>query len=235
MKKDALITALSIVLASAALSVSCREGAGRTPTVPTQSGAQRVTVSGLVFESTPQGDRPIAGAEFEIHTLIGFTVLGTVSSDAEGRYMVSNLAPGITIALSRSSGSFHLAQQCVASTTVGADNVLDVELGSVYPSARLSRSPVVSGLIFERTAAARQPVPNAQIYYDWDCGDGNPEAGIASDANGRYELCRLPRGGCVDVFLRDGRFASRSVDAQRDTVLDIEVPASMTSTSAAPR
>jgi hypothetical protein len=110
-----------------------------------------------------------------------------------------------------------------------------IELGSAYPSARLSRSPVVSGLFFERTAAGRQPVPNARIYYDWDCLDGTPEAGAVTDANGRYELCRLPRGGCINVVSPDGRFTSRSVDVQRDTVLDIEVAASMTSTRAAPR
>ena len=37
MKKDALIAVLSIVLTSAALSVSCRESVDRTPTVPTPS------------------------------------------------------------------------------------------------------------------------------------------------------------------------------------------------------
>ena len=229
MKKDALITVLSMVLASAALSVSCGEEVGRTPTVPTQSptvptlGAQRVSVSGRVFEGTLQGDRPIAGAEFEIHSLIN-AGLGTVASDAAGRYTVGDLVLGTAIALARTSGP---AQQCVASTTLtaGADNVLDVELGSAYPSARLSRSPVLSGLIFEQTAAGRQSVPNAAIYYDWDCLDGTPEAGAITDANGRYELCRLPRGGCLIVVSPDGRVASRSVDVLRDTVVDIEVSA----------
>ena len=246
MKQDALIAALSIALTSAALSVSCREGADRmptgptpsvhTPSVPAPSDDQKVSVSGLVFEGRPQGDRPIARAEFEIHTLMGGRVRN-VSSDAEGRYMVSDLAPGTTIAFALTSGVVHPAQQCVASTTVtvGAENVLDVELGSAYPSARLSRSPIVSGLVFEVTAEGRQPVPKARIYYDWDCLDGAPEAGAITDANGRYELCRVPRGGCVGVFSEDGRFASKSVDAQRDIVLDIEIPASMTSTTATPR
>ena len=69
MKKDALIAALSIALTSAAWSVSCREGADRiptgpapslhTPSVPAPSDDHKASVSGLVFEGRPQGDRPI--------------------------------------------------------------------------------------------------------------------------------------------------------------------------------
>jgi hypothetical protein len=218
--KRALITAFWMVLACAALSISCRGGSG-APTVPTESGAQTATVSGLVFEGTLEGERPIAGVEFEVHALTGFTFLGRVSSNTEGRYVFSNVPRGTAIALASISGA---GQQCVASAIVNADTVLDVELGATYPSHRLSRSPTLSGFVFERTAAGRQPIPNASVSYDWDCGDGQPEAGTRTDAGGHYELCRLPRGGCLDFFLRDGRSISTLVDVQRDTELDIEVP-----------
>ena len=191
-------------------------------------------MSGLVFEGSPQGDRPIAGAEFEIHTLIGGRVRN-VSSDAEGRYMVSDLGPGTTIAFALTSG-VSIPHNNVSRTTVtvGADNVLDVELGTRIrqPDCRARPSSLVLSL---KGPPMARPVSNARIYYDWDCLDGAPEAGAITDANGRYELCRVPRGGCIGVFSEDGRFAFKSVDAQRDIVLDIEIPASMTSTTATPR
>jgi hypothetical protein len=233
MAKTTIITALAIVLASAALSVSCGEKPAGPLTGPTQSVPQIATLSGLVFEGTPQGDRPLGGVKLEIHALLGFTSLGTVSSDAEGRYVFGNVPRGTTVALARVSGI--LEQQCVASTTVQTDTVLDVELGEAHPSTRLLRSPIVSGVIFENTPAGRRPIPNAPVSYDWDCLDGAAEASTRSDANGRYEICRLPRGGCVDVFLQDGRTASRLIDVQRDTVLDIEVAARVTSQTTAGR
>ncbi len=218
------ITALATALASAALSVSCGENAASPLIGPTESVPQTASLSGLVFEGTPQGDRPLGGVRLEIHTLSA-PFLGFVSSDADGRYVLANIPRGTTVALALDSAPIALEQPCVASTTVQTDTVLDVELGKAHPSARLSRSPIVSGMIFENTPAGRQPIPNALVAYLWGCTEGIGEAWTRSDANGRYEICRVPRAGCLDVVTRDGRFVPTEIDAQGDAVVDIEVHA----------
>jgi hypothetical protein len=224
-------SALLAVVSTALFALACDERVGsRSPTGPIPAIASTGTLSGVVFEPTSQGDVLLPGLEFEIHTRFG-PFLGTVTSDATGRYTLPDVPRGTQIALALAYAGLPVGQQCVASTTVEGDTVLDVELTRVHGSSRLPRSPTVSGVVFETPPAGRQPIPHASVYYDWNCLDGTPEAWTVTDANGHYELCRLPRGGCIVVVVRDGRFTSVSIDVQHDTRLDIAVPARGVSTS----
>ena len=120
---------------------------------------------------------------------------------------------------------------------------LNVELVP-WRSRQLTRgslSPSLSGMVFEMTPEGRRPVADAWIAYDALCMLLDPdnggtmlevsEAAQRTDADGRYELCRLPVGGpswiqstCVHVS-KDGVHSVQTerVTGQLPRTFDIEL------------
>jgi hypothetical protein len=90
-------------------------------------------------------------------------------------------------------------QQCATTVTLNADANQDVTLTSLQNLASgnsLRPPPVpgtrtISGVVFEVTAAGRQPIEGATVGFE-----GNNDITSAwtfTDASGRYLLCGLPR------------------------------------------
>jgi hypothetical protein len=81
------------------------------------------TVSGVVFESTPQGRKAVAGARITAELTLDL-VTATTITDAEGRYMVCAIPQGsIGITATKSGGII-----AEGSVTVTGDTVLDLEV-----------------------------------------------------------------------------------------------------------
>jgi hypothetical protein len=80
-------------------------------------------VSGVVFESTPQGRKPVAGARITAERILDL-VTATTITDAEGRYMVCAIPPGsIGITATKSGGII-----AEGAAIVAGDTVLDLEV-----------------------------------------------------------------------------------------------------------
>jgi hypothetical protein len=92
----------------------------------------------------------------------------------------------------------------------------------------MRESPVLSGVVTRVGAdGQRRPWTSREVNYMASCR-GLVLARTYTDANGRYELCRLPAGpGCATVNASEVDWdlvpQSTSVVIQGDTVLDIDV------------
>ena len=74
-----------------------------------------------------------------------------------------------------------------------ADTRRDIEVvGSGSPGFRYD-SPTLSGIVYESTADGRRPLPNTRVLFSIDASSGF-DAYTDTDADGRYILCRIPRG-----------------------------------------
>jgi len=108
---------------------------------------------------------------------------------------------------------------------VNGDTVLDVEFN--HKDVRGSGgSPTVSGVVFETTPTGRQPVRDRQVLY---YAPNILAAHTITDANGRYEFCKVPVG-VGKVFVTDpydwdfgGPAAERTVTVLGDVVVDLEI------------
>ena len=207
------------------------------PTSPSPSGTPAVdtsspgtTLQGTVFETTPDGRRPVPGAYLNVlshHEGSGYGM--TTYADAEGRYTVGPLRNGSTVLVHAMGGvdgaGFQRHQPCVAAAVVNGDTVLDVEFN--HKDVRGSGgSPTVSGVVFETTPTGRQPVRDRQVLY---YAPNILAAHTITDANGRYEFCKVPVG-VGKVFVTDpydwdfgGPAAERTVTVLGDVVVDLEI------------
>jgi hypothetical protein len=202
--------------------------AAGTPPVDTSTRAP--TVQGTVFETMPEGRRPVPGAYLNVlshATGSGYGI--TAYADTEGRYTISTLPNGSTVLVHAMGGldgaGFHRHQPCVATAVVKGDTVLDVEFN--HKDVRGSGgSPTVSGVVFETTATGRQPVRERQVLY---YAPNILAAHTITDANGRYEFCKVPLG-VGKVFVTDpydwdlgGPAAEHVVNVVGDVVVDLEI------------
>ena len=125
---------------------------------------------------------------------------------------------------------------CVASVQVNGSSSFDVEvvaestLDAFNPPAPLSAAGTVtmSGSIFEMTAAGRQPIAGALVWFEESMGI--VFAKTRSDRNGHYLICNLLEGlpviGGIDVVVQKPGFADATiapVDTSKSTVVDIEL------------
>jgi hypothetical protein len=194
-------------------------------------------VSGVVSETTSQGARPLDGVSVSAwiqQATFGYSYMwanGGLKTDAAGRYRLSGLAGGATARVQVWKDGY--VQQCAAPmvTLNGDINInVDVQLvsranlsassASLPPPAAGTRS--VSGVIFEMTAAGRQPIADA--FVDFEPVMDFPAAITYSDASGRYLLCGLPDGQAVDIGAGSNRrVAYVSVPPGQSTGVDIEL------------
>jgi len=199
-----------------------------TPPVDTSSPVH--TLQGTVFETTPEGRRPVPGAYLNVLSHARGSGYGiTAYADGEGRYTVSTLPNGSTVLVHAMGGvdgaGFQRHQPCVATAVVKGNTVLDVEFN--HKDVRGSGgSPTVSGVVFETTPTGRQPVRERQVLY---YAPNILAAHTITDANGRYEFCKVPVG-VGKVFVTDpydwdlgGPAAERVVDVFDDVVVDLEI------------
>ena len=151
---------------------------------------------------------------------------GPVPVDTTGRYVIDGLpvAPIIRLTWVPGLGQFDLHQPCPANIAMpAADAVRDIEVVR-FGSQRFSYdSPTVSGIVYESTTDGRRPLPHTRVLFSMD-DRGGFDAYSETDVNGRYLLCRIPRGpgriGAGDC--NDAVFWSL-VEVNGDTIVDVDL------------
>jgi hypothetical protein len=249
---------LLVALSLAAIVTSCSQA----PTVPTPSRsspsapvpppAPTGPLTGVVFEATEQGRRPIPGAQVTVVDLVagpyGFLGFIELATDANGRFA---LAPrqfsGRTVKLTAvlrpdlpwtQRDLFQTRAVHPTVPIVDADTVVEVEIELVPRGVqpRTLDSPVLSGVVFESTAEGLRPAVDMPVYYSSNNHDGADVYG-RTDADGRYRFWNIPVGGgyllpaCWMATTRppDQRVITFPidtfpVDVRGDTILDARCP-----------
>jgi hypothetical protein len=206
----------------------------RTGSPPTPAGS--ATVSGIVTERTPLGDRPLSGANVNawIQTgTFGYSYMwanGPRLSDAEGRYELSHLPEGAELQLQVYKDGY--VQQCAAPPlVVGGQMRLDLQLvaranvsasgDTVPPSAPGFR--LISGVVYELTNDGRRPVPDA--FVDYEPSDDSPAAITRTDAAGRFLLCGISQTRMVTIgaSISLNRVTYQRVPPGPDANIDVEI------------
>lgn len=213
-----------------------------TPVPPTSAPFPPVattgpnSVSGSITEITTQGPRAVGAVSVNAWVEQGhfgysyWWANGPQSSDASGRYELSNLPDGSRVTLQIWKDGY--VQQCAApGFTASATSRIDLRL---VPKALVSadRSSVpapapgfrhVTGVVYENTAEGRRPVAGA--FVDFEPVDDFPAAITYTDAQGRFLLCGLPDGLAVGLgaSLNTERVAYVTA-LPGQTSIDIELP-----------
>jgi hypothetical protein len=237
-KKRFLIRAERVFVLCAALAAACAApgdlGQGITdisspavstptepkPTGPTPGGPY--TLSGVLTLRTPSGTSPLANARvggYLIKTSGESYGMAPVLTDADGRYAFLNVYSGSVVLYADAP---HAYLPCAAIGKVnGANGVKDLELldSATTRPATPADSPTLSGAVYRKTAAGRQPVAGAVIEYEYPPVIATT---TITDAQGRYSLCRLPLGrGGLDVWLNGVHLGGVVVNITGDDVLDM--------------
>ena len=206
----------------------------RTGSLPTPAGS--ATVSGIVTERTPLGDRPLSGANVNawIQTgTFGYSYMwanGPRLSDVEGRYELSHLPEGAELQLQVYKDGY--VQQCAAPPlVVGGQLHMDLQLvtrANVSASADTVPPPapgfrLISGVVYELTNTGRRPVPDA--FVDYEPSDDSPAAITRTDAAGRFLLCGISQTRMVTIgaSISLNRVAYQRVPPGPDANIDVEI------------
>jgi len=217
------------------------------PTPPMAPAVPTVTLSGTVVERF--SGQPIQGVQVGLWPLThptnripahwppGREYLESqkTPSDSGGRYTITGIPAdfGSFVVTTWYAGGKYV-QQCATTVTLNTDATQDVTLTSLQNLAagnslrppRVPGTRTVSGVVFEVTAAGRQPVEGATVGTEGE-DSGTPNAWTITDASGRYLLCGLPEGRLTSLFAvkdgysKDGLY--RTVEGGTDTMLDIEL------------
>ena len=153
-------------------------------------------LSGTVFETTPQGSQAVSGGR--IFFWIGSHYGGQIAVDESGRYLIAGLVAAPIIRLTWMPDwqmlGLGLHQPCPANIAMpSADTRRDIEVvRSGSPGVRYD-SPTLSGIVYESTADGRRPLPRTRVLFSIDESSGF-DAYADTDSDGRYILCRIPRG-----------------------------------------
>ena len=228
----------SMLLAAGVFTFACED---RTPVAPSRSLApvsqvlpapsDPFTLTGTLYESTPDGRRPLAGIPLDISVDYQSWPPRT-TTDAEGRYSFSG----------SSSEKLHVrvekegySQPCRSAVALLADVVLDIYvvaeatlLANGVPASMPVVQPTLSGTVFERAAGGVRPLQGVRVTGDFSAGLGwAPNATTITDAAGRYLLCGVDGVAGLELLVQrlsqPNRFVS--VDVRTTATLDIELAA----------
>jgi len=215
--------------------LSLMAGCGDAPTTPSLAPpppSRQFTLSGVVYEHTAAGVRPLAGVPLDI-SQPGTSHRARLTSTAEGRYQVPNLPPG-AVKVNAESGDH--VQPCRAAITLTGDSSLDVHVVPVeavraagIPLSFSGLQPTLSGRVLERTPEGVRSVPDATLVLDFSGGDGwDPGARSISDSSGRFFFCNIAAGAESGLGLSAEKEGYRSayVSVGRPvgpTTLDVEL------------
>jgi hypothetical protein len=241
-----LVAGIGLALVASA----CQEQQRPVPTAPSPSATSNAfapstsvnafAVSGVVYEATPGGLRPLAGVgidaspDYQSHT-------PQAASTADGRYEVTTRATssGIVKVVGERTG---YSQPCRVTVSSAANTVQDLYLVSNemlatagVPVSMPVVQQVLSGVVFERTPDGDRPVAGAGVTGDFSGGMGwGPSASTVSDAQGRYLLCGISQSelglslyvakpGFHPVYVSVDRRAGGSIDLNRGGTFDVEL------------
>jgi hypothetical protein len=193
------------MMTSAMFAVACSEqSAGQSPTspsatLPSPSATPQPplipvtgpTLSGSVYEVTPQGLRPVSFGN------VWYSVDGgrikIVNLDATGRYTISALPTGSGIRLTANSPG--LQQTCAVYTIVeAADTVQDIKLVRSGTHDATCDGPTLSGVVFRIVEGEKRPLKDQRVgFYSAD-QSGAWDVYATTNAEGRFEFAGLSRG-----------------------------------------
>ena len=146
-----------------------------------------------------------------------------VETDTNGRYTAAVPDSKVSVgAWSRAD-----LQPCLSAADVRRDTTLDVhvvpETQAQSPAARDLRSelPLITGQVYETTAAGPRPLPGAAILVDilMEVYHGFTR----TDELGRFFLCRINSPIRIEVSLEGYRWVAREVRGSADVRVDIEL------------
>jgi len=230
-----LVKRMMIVALLAPMTLACRDHASppltpSAPLVPMQpSPPAAFTLSGVVYEISVDGRRPVADAQIDVSVEYQSWPPKTVS-DAEGRYRISGMSGSLKVI----AGKAGYSQPCRTPVALTADRVVDIYL---VPDAILSTTgvpssfpvvqPTLSGFVFEETPNGRSPIAGASVVGDFTGGLGwAPSAATRSDAAGRYLLCAVADIGLGLALLVDSPGYQSSfvaVDLRSTATFDVKL------------
>lgn len=212
--------------------LGCGESA-QSPIAPSEVRAEPPvspvlsTLDGIVYDVSVDSRRPLASVGLDISVEYQSWPPSTFT-DSEGRFTARNVGPGLKIAATKTGYS----QPCrvpVRTQTkphevyLVADEVLST---TGIPPAMPVTGPVLTGRVFERTAAGELPVSGAFMTLDFTGGMGwAPSATTVSDATGHYLLCNVEdstRFGFAVLVRKDG-YGDIFTGVARLSAFDIEL------------
>jgi hypothetical protein len=205
---------LTIAVAGAALSSAC--WAYDSPTAPTPAlpagmatVPEVVTVTGVVYEVTAAGRRPLADVGIDMSH--SFEIWPPeVWTDGEGRFVLRASASALEQKLvAYKEGYSQPCRRPVEQATAEHDIHLvrnDLLTRAGMPAPFPVVGTMVNGTVFEQHAHGRQPVSGAAVTLDTSGGLGwAPAAQTRTGPDGGFVLCNVGATRGVDlVVVRDG-------------------------------
>jgi hypothetical protein len=184
------------------------------------------TLTGIVYEMSVDSRRPLASVGLDISVEYQSWPPSTFT-DSEGRF-TANVGPGLKIAATKAGYS----QPCRVPTRTQTEPhevylVADEVLSTTgIPPAMPITGPLLTGRVFERTAAGDLPVSGAFVILDFTGGMGwAPSATTVSDATGHYLLCNVENstGFGFAVMVRREGYDDRFTYVTHLSAFDIEL------------
>jgi hypothetical protein len=192
---------LNALAAVVLLATAC--GETRPPFEPSPSPSAPITpppldilaVTGVVYESTDAGRRPLADVAIDISVEYQSWPT-TTRTDADGRYKQILASNPVKLKLiAEKSGYSQPCRVPIAYTSIDQDVYLvsnETLSTTGVPSSMPIIQPTLTGLVFERTPQGMQPIAGARVVLDFTGGMGwAPSATTNTDAAGRYLLCNV--------------------------------------------
>jgi len=248
------VTCLFTELALTGLLAACSEPptiatpspSSPAPPVPRPSPQTGPALTGVVFQNTEQGRRPISGARVYVVDLVdgpyGNFPWYELQCDSNGRFSLANAGPGRAVKLTGYDGPGNglwnqsgLSQICAVHPTIDGDTMADIELVQAGVLPMTYGSPTLSGVVLE-TSKGRRPVAGVPVLYS-SYGHDGADVYTRTDAQGHYNFCRIPLGtgyvlagcsGAVTPF-PGFRYTLTPVEIHGDTVLDVDITSSISS------
>ena len=174
----------------------------RAPTAPTASPSSAtpsnptpslLTLTGVVYEHTAQGRRPLAAAGIDVSAEYQ-SFQPKAFSDSEGRYSLG--VPGLQQDWKIVAEKAGYRQPCrtrLSATTIDLHLVSEAVLSAIgFPASFPVGESTLTGRVFEAMPGGPQPVAGASITADLSGGMGwGPAASTTSNRDGGYALCGL--------------------------------------------
>lgn len=207
-------------------------GEPRPPTAPSPTQAPpatnapaptpQVTLTGVVYESTAAGRRPLPDVPLDLSVEYQ-SWPPSLTTDANGRYTWLGNGSGLKVVAQKAGYS----QPCrVSLRPTTADQDLYVVANETLATSGVPASmpivgPVLTGRVFERIANGERPLSGATVILDFTGGMGwAPSATAITDATGRYLLCNVE-----DVGFGFYAFASKPGYAAAFVHVNVKPPA----------
>jgi hypothetical protein len=210
----------------------------RTPVAPTVATPTppRATITGRVFLHGLNGATPLSQAGvtgwFDM-TFAGQTSGGPLEVATDSTGVFTAIVPVGAVIHLRALGDYPY-QPCIATLEVRGDATRDLHvitdtrlLGAALPAGLLANTPLLSGVVYERTDAGRVPLGDVLIELDPALsGIGQPFARTRTDSQGRYVFCGLGEHASTTLMAWKGGYQilwKEVLLPGEDSTLDLEL------------